>query len=135
MSKPVILHCRTVYCRKMMTWGYSQHWSDTLAEFTGDSTYNTSALLAYFKPLENYLDEYLANNSINAGWDETACPNAPDFYIPPEPTGTTIEPTTNNKPSAATTPKTTEKPITPVNSIDGLKGVNIVHRTHGFTLT
>ena len=72
-------------CRNMMTWGYSQHWTKTLLQFTGDSRYNTTALLDYFKPLESYLDEYLSNRSITPGWNESECPLAPMLGIRPPP--------------------------------------------------
>lgn len=98
----------------MMKWGYSQHWSKTLEEFTGDGKYNTSALLAYFKPLDDYLTEYLNNNSITPGWDNGTCPDAPDFYLPPEPNVTTTYiPTTATPPTSTTTPTTTTITTTP----------------------
>ena len=118
----------------MMKWGYSQHWTKTLLQFTGDSTYNTTALLDYFKPLDDYLTEYLNNRSIIPGWNDS-CPLAPDAWnttttagpgttttstpIPTSPTImktstsiSTTKPTPPTPPSTPTTAPTTNTPST-----------------------
>jgi peptidyl-dipeptidase A len=103
--------------RDMMKWGYSQHWTKTLLQFTGDSTYNTTALLDYFKPLEVYLDEYLSSRSITTGWDE-GCPLAPDAwnstttYKPPNTETTTTRASTTTFSTNVITSTPTKSVIT-----------------------
>ena len=101
-------------CRNMMKWGYSQHWTKTLLQFTGDNTYNTTALLDYFKPLDDYLTEYLNSRSIVPGWDESKCP-FDDSTTTAKPWTTTM--TTNTKTSASTpTTATTTSPTATISS-------------------
>ncbi len=63
----------------MLSYGTSKVWTEQLKEFTNDSTYNASALLEYYQPLLDYLTDFNRKNNVNVGWEETACPTAPDF--------------------------------------------------------
>ena len=99
-----------------MKWGYSQHWTKTLLQFTGDNTYNTTALLAYFKPLDDYLTEYLNNRSITPGWDECKCPFDNSTCTTTDKPPTTTTTTTTSTRTSASTPMTTtaSKPTTSI---------------------
>ena len=37
-------------------------------ELTGDNSVNTEAALEYYSPLEDFLDEYIEEHNISAGW-------------------------------------------------------------------
>ena len=49
--------------------GRSKPWPDVLEEFTGKRKIDPQALLDYFKPLEDWLDGFLTDNGIQAGWN------------------------------------------------------------------
>jgi len=52
----------------MLSRGSSQHWTQTLAEFTGSDTVTADALLNYFQPLETFLQEQIEKLNITVGW-------------------------------------------------------------------
>ena len=37
-------------------------------DFTGDDFPNTRAILDYYKPLEEWLDQYIKDNNVHVGW-------------------------------------------------------------------
>lgn len=52
----------------MLQKGASVPWKDQLEDFLGDGgKMNADDLLAYFKPLDEYLKKYLAENNIKVG--------------------------------------------------------------------
>ena len=52
----------------MLRQGKSRHWKDILEEMTGSRTMNPQALLKYFKPLEEWLTNYLEKSGDVVGW-------------------------------------------------------------------
>ncbi|CAG0887268.1 unnamed protein product [Cyprideis torosa] len=48
--------------------GYSQHWTKTLEELTGSSEMSAEAILEYFKPLDDFLNSYIAAENVPVGW-------------------------------------------------------------------
>ena len=53
----------------MLQAGSSMPWPDTLEAMTGSRKMDASAVLEYFQPLSDWLDETIAANSIPIGWD------------------------------------------------------------------
>ena len=57
----------------MLKYGSSIPWPEQLEEFTGFKTYNVSAMVEYFQPLIEFLENYTKENNIAVGWSES-CP-------------------------------------------------------------
>lgn len=57
--------------RKLLQAGLSKPWRETLNEAIGTDQLDASAVLYYFKPLEDYLDEQLTLAGENVGWAST----------------------------------------------------------------
>ena len=53
----------------MLQKGSTEPWPDQLEEFTGNRDMDVGALREYFKPLEKFLREQLADEQI--GWNAT----------------------------------------------------------------
>lgn len=53
----------------MMSLGASKPWPDALEILTGQRTLDVTALLEYFKPLENWLKEENEKAGNHVGWD------------------------------------------------------------------
>ncbi|MPC38717.1 Angiotensin-converting enzyme [Portunus trituberculatus] len=58
--------------KKLLNRGASVEWHEQLKDFMGGSngSMNAIAILNYFSPLQDYLDEFIKNNSIEVGWKE-----------------------------------------------------------------
>ncbi|XP_037804888.1 angiotensin-converting enzyme-like [Penaeus monodon] len=58
------------HLRALLEKGASEPWKKQLADFlgTGEGNMDASALLAYFKPLDDFLTNYLEENEITPGW-------------------------------------------------------------------
>ncbi|XP_075262682.1 angiotensin-converting enzyme-related protein-like [Convolutriloba macropyga] len=54
--------------REMMRKGKSVYWRKLLKDFTGDDFPNTRAILDYYKPLEEWLDQFIKDNNVHVGW-------------------------------------------------------------------
>lgn len=61
----------------MLSAGTSVHWSEALFQFTEEHEYNATALLAYFKPLTDWLTNYNQINNVHVGWTDD-CPLPPE---------------------------------------------------------
>jgi len=120
--------------KNVLQQGQSQPWQDTLDEFLcGNSTdpdcdggMSAGALIRYFKPIEEWLDENQKNNSWVVGWDVNSswkpcgyedgspctltaeCPTDLDF-VEPEPTE---PPTETTKPVTESTEEPVTEPVT-----------------------
>ncbi len=55
---------------RMLAMGASQPWPDALEALTGDRQMDATALLEYFTPLTDWLDE--RNRGVDVGWEDTA---------------------------------------------------------------
>lgn len=58
--------------KKLLNKGASVEWHEQLRDFMGgsDGSMNATAILNYFSPLQEYLDQFIKNNSIEVGWKE-----------------------------------------------------------------
>ena len=54
--------------RKMLEMGKSQPWPDALYALTGERQMDATAILDYFAPLQKWLDEQNAKDSVKPGW-------------------------------------------------------------------
>lgn len=54
---------------KMLQAGSSDTWQNILKEFIGDEKMSLSAMDEYFKPLNDFLDKFIADNNIKPGWE------------------------------------------------------------------
>ncbi len=52
----------------MLAAGASIPWPDILLQFTGNSKTDSQALLEYFDPLDEWLDEQILSLDIPVGW-------------------------------------------------------------------
>ncbi|MBD5001255.1 hypothetical protein GUF49_06790, partial [Xanthomonas citri pv. citri] len=52
--------------RELLQKGASVDWTDQLRDFMGteEGRMNSSSIKAYFKPLEDYLDQFITNNTV-----------------------------------------------------------------------
>ncbi len=48
--------------------GRSKPWQDTLEVLTGKRDFNADAILEYYQPLEEWLDEHRKANGYEIGW-------------------------------------------------------------------
>jgi peptidyl-dipeptidase A len=55
----------------MLMKGSSEPWPDVLEAMTGSRKADPSAILEYFLPLSDWLDEQIAANDIPVGWTST----------------------------------------------------------------
>lgn len=51
--------------------GSSKPWPETLELMTGSKKLDASAMLEYFKPLSDWLDDQITANDIYVGWKST----------------------------------------------------------------
>ncbi|KAH9396896.1 hypothetical protein TYRP_003196 [Tyrophagus putrescentiae] len=68
----------------MLAQGSSRSWPDILESFIGSRTMSLGSLNKYFKPLNDYLDKFIADKGIKVGWsakveDYVEPMNAADF--------------------------------------------------------
>lgn len=57
--------------KTMLSKGASEPWPKILKEFIGTDQMDTTSLVNYFKPLEDWLDLYLETLRIEVGWDDS----------------------------------------------------------------
>ncbi len=57
-----------LFFRELLQYGASRPWPELLEEFTGSPKTDASALLEYFLPLEEWLDEQIETLNIPTGW-------------------------------------------------------------------
>ena len=55
--------------RKMLSLGKSLPWPDVLSEIADTKSLSSEPIIAYFKPLEDWLDEHRKLNNYQLGWD------------------------------------------------------------------
>jgi peptidyl-dipeptidase A len=60
----------------MLELGMSKPWPEALKALTGESNIDASALLEYFAPLKQWLDEQNAAEGVTPGWETPADPQA-----------------------------------------------------------
>ncbi|XP_075262927.1 angiotensin-converting enzyme-like [Convolutriloba macropyga] len=58
----------------MLSRGNTVPWKTLLKDFTGDDFANPKPFRDFFKPLEDWLDDFIQENNISVGWTE------PDDY-------------------------------------------------------
>ena len=49
--------------------GASRPWPDVLEVITGERKINANAIIEYFKPLEEWLDDIIKKDDIPLGWE------------------------------------------------------------------
>lgn len=54
--------------RKMLEMGQSRPWQEALFQMTGEKQVDGTAMLEYFAPLKQWLDEQNAKNGVKVGW-------------------------------------------------------------------
>jgi peptidyl-dipeptidase A len=54
--------------QKMLAMGQSRPWPDALEALTGERQMDATAILEYFAPLQEWLDEQNARNGVKVGW-------------------------------------------------------------------
>ncbi len=58
--------------RALMSLGKSKTWQETLSVVTGVKDITTDALLEYYSPLEEWLDNHRKENGYQIGWESTS---------------------------------------------------------------
>lgn len=57
-----------IICRKALSIGAEQHWTETLFILTGSREVSADALLLYYKPLIVWLEQQALDQNIKLGW-------------------------------------------------------------------
>ena len=57
-----------LYSSELLEAGASKPWPEQLEAMTGSDKIDASAILQYFQPLSDWLDDEIANNNIPVGW-------------------------------------------------------------------
>ena len=87
---------------QMLQAGSSRPWPDVLEDMTGSRKLSASALVEYFQPLEEWLDQQIQEQNIPVGWNSTI-----DDFFPSDTSTSTSDPsdtsTTTSAPDKSTT--------------------------------
>ena len=54
--------------RNILKAGTSRPWPEVLEEATGTQLLDATAIVDYFKPLSDWLDDYIEENNVPVGW-------------------------------------------------------------------
>lgn len=52
----------------MLSLGASRHWKDAMEQLTGTRDMDASAMLRYFAPLQQWLEDYVKERNLTVGW-------------------------------------------------------------------
>lgn len=64
----------------MLQMGSSRPWPDALEVLTGQRNMDAGALLEYFRPLQDFLENYNKNNGVYVGWEQPRQGNSYNIY-------------------------------------------------------
>lgn len=56
----------------MLQLGGSRPWPDAMEVLTGQRNMDASGLLEYFRPLQNWLEDYNKKNRVYVGWEQSS---------------------------------------------------------------
>lgn len=65
--------------------GSSKPWPDVMEAITGTREMDASALLEYFEPLIEWLDDKIEEEGLETGWDCSESPTPPPAVTTPAP--------------------------------------------------